>query len=153
MARSRAATETRRLIMSVGSKVLDGSPASGVLSRAARGVRQLASSSLLQKSGLSVLDQAVVSGTSFATSVLLGRYASQSELGVYYLALSVVYFARGVQEQIVSAPYMIYCSRKDRTALAEYAGSSLIHQCIVMAATALLLVSALLAGLLPHGVE
>ena len=46
-----------------------------------------------------VLDQAVVSGTSFATSVLLGRFASQQELGVYYLALSVVYFARGVQEQ------------------------------------------------------
>src|SRR5436190_23162028 len=103
-----------------------------LLKRAARGPRELMASSLLQKSGLSVLDQAVVSGTSFATSVLLGRCASQGELGVYYLALSAVYFARGVQEQLVSAPYMIYCSRKEGRALAEYAGSTLIHQCRVM---------------------
>jgi hypothetical protein len=98
--------------MSVGGDVAQEAPAVGALSWAARGLRQLTSNPLLQNSGLSVLDQAVVSGTSFATSVLLGRFASQEELGVYYLALSVVYFTRGVQEQVVSAPYMIYCSRR-----------------------------------------
>src|SRR5207244_2970301 len=98
-------------LMSVSSDIPCQSAAVGLFGRAARGMRLMARSSLLQKSGLSVLDQAVVSGTSFATSVLLGRCASQEDLGVYYLALSVVFFARGVQEQLVSAPYMIYCSR------------------------------------------
>src|SRR5262245_49170720 len=95
------------------------------------GVRAFTGSSLVRKSGLSVVDQAVVSGTNFATSVLLGRFALQEELGVYYLALSIIYFARGIQEQIVSAPYMIYCGRKEGRELAEYAGSSLVHQFVV----------------------
>jgi O-antigen/teichoic acid export membrane protein len=119
----------------------------------ARWLGQAAASPLLQKSGLSVFDQAVVSGTSFATSVLLARCVSQEELGVYYLALSVYYFTRGVQEQVVSAPYMIYCSRKSEAERAEYAGSALLHQCAVMLATAAALIVALAAGLAPSGVE
>ncbi len=123
-----------------------------VLGSVARGTRDFAGSSLVQKSGLSVVDQAVVSGTNFATSVLLARFAVQEELGVYYLALSVIYFARGIQEQLVSAPYMIYCSRKHGRELAEYAGSSLVHQILVMAVTAGVLLLALASGALPHHV-
>ena len=139
--------------MSVSGEIARQAPAAGGLNRFARGLQQLVTSPLLQKSGLSVLDQGVVSGTSFATSVLLGRFTSQKELGVYYLALSVVYFARGVQEQLVSAPYMIYCSRRQGSALSEYAGSALAHQCVVMLATATALIVALAAGVLPGGVE
>jgi O-antigen/teichoic acid export membrane protein len=115
----------------------------------ARWLRQIAASPLLHRSGLSVFDQAVVSGTSFATSVLLGRMVSLDELGVYYLALSIVYFARGIQEQLVCAPYMIYCSRKQGDAQALYAGSALLHQCGIMAVTAAILAAALALGLLP----
>ncbi len=119
----------------------------------ARWLRNLAGSSLLKKSTLSVLDQGVVSGTSFATSVLLGRMVSQEELGIYYLALSVFYFARGIQEQVVSAPYMIYCGRKQGPELALYAGSTLLHQCIVMLVTVVALLMALAAGALSSGVQ
>ncbi len=63
-----------------------------------------------------------------------------------------MYFARGVQEQLVSAPYMIYCGRREGPALAEYAGSALVHQCAVMLATALSLIVALGIGVLPNGV-
>src|SRR3954462_6312821 len=125
------------------------SHAARVLGSVARGTRDFAGSSLVKKSGLSVIDQAVVSGTNFATSVLLARFAVQEDLGVYYLALSVIYFARGVQEQLVSAPYMIYCGRKEGRELAEYAGSALVHQCVMMAATAGLLLVALAAGVFP----
>jgi O-antigen/teichoic acid export membrane protein len=138
--------------MSVGGDVVREPHAVGLLSRLARAISPVVTSPLLQKSGLSVLDQGVVSGTNFATSVLLGRFTSQEELGVYYLALSVVYFTRGVQEQLVSAPYMIYCSRRQGAALAEYAGSALVHQCVVMLATAIVLIAALLLGVLPSGV-
>jgi len=93
----------------------------------------------------------VVSGTSFATSVVLARCVSREELGGYYLALSVFYFVRGIQEQLVSAPYMIYCGRKSSEELREYAGSALLHQCVLMLATALLLVAAMMCGLAPSG--
>jgi O-antigen/teichoic acid export membrane protein len=125
------------------------SRAVSVLGGVAHGLRAFAGSSLVKKSSLSVVDQAVVSATNFATSVILGRFAMQEELGVYYLALSVIYFARGIQEQLVSAPYMIYCSRKQGRELAEYAGSALVHQCAVMALTAAVLLAALATGLLP----
>jgi len=115
----------------------------------ARGMRAFAGSSLVKKGSLSVVDQAVVSGTNFATSVILGRFAVQEELGVYYLALSVIYFSRGIQEQLVSAPYMIYCGRKQGRELAEYAGSALVHQCAVMAITAIVLLAAVASGVLP----
>src|SRR5205809_7739217 len=87
----------------------------------ARRLRLLIAGSLLHKSGLAVLDQAVVSGTSFATSALLARSASRDELGVYYLALSVIYFARGIHEQLVSATYTIYCGRRRGECAADYA--------------------------------
>jgi O-antigen/teichoic acid export membrane protein len=125
----------------------------GLAGLAVRKVRQLVASPLLQKSGLSVFDQAVVSGTSFATSVLLARWASRDELGIYYLALSVVFFARGIQEQLVSAPYMIYCGRKTDAEQREYAGSALLHQCAIMLATAIVLIGVLVSGYAPQGVE
>ena len=125
----------------------------GLFGLAARRLRQAANSSLLQKSGLSVFDQAVVSGTSFVTSVLLARCVSREELGVYYLALSVYYFVRGIQEQVVSAPYMIYCSRRRDQELAEYAGSALLHQCGVVLVTATILIVAVASGLAPYAIE
>jgi O-antigen/teichoic acid export membrane protein len=104
-----------------------------------------AGDSLLHKSVLAVFDQAVVSGTSFLTSVILGRMCAREELGVYYLVLSIVFFVRGVQEQLVSAPYMIYSQRREGAALARYAGSSLAHLAILLTVTsgALLLLAAL----------
>ncbi len=138
--------------MSTTSTIPDLAPAPaapGWPARLARGLSGIANSSLLQKSSLSVFDQAVVSGTSFATSVLLARSAPREELGIYYLALGVVFFARGIQEQVVSAPYMIYCSRKQGAALDEYAGSALIHQMGMMLLTATLVAIALLCGLAP----
>jgi O-antigen/teichoic acid export membrane protein len=103
----------------------------------------------LQKSALSVFDQAVVSGTSFVTAVILARNCPREELGIYYLALSLVFFVRGIQEQLVSAPYMIYCGRKQGDALAEYAGSSLLHQCVLLAVGSAVLALALATGLTP----
>jgi len=87
---------------------------------------------VLRKGMLSVFDQAVVSGTSFITSVLIGRLCSPNDLGVYYLALSVVLFLRGIQEQIISAPYAVYCHRHKGASLSAYTGSTLVHQFVLM---------------------
>ena len=66
----------------------------------------------MRQGTLSLVDQAVVSATAFATSVTVGRLCSKQDLGVFCLALTIVYLARAIQDQIVSAPYMIYCHRR-----------------------------------------
>lgn len=99
----------------------------------------------LQKSAISVFDQAVVSGTAFVTTILLGT-GGKWELGLYYLAWSLVGFTRGIQEQIVIAPYMIYWSRQEADRLPRYAGSALFHQAIY-----LFLCAATLAGVVASG--
>jgi O-antigen/teichoic acid export membrane protein len=103
----------------------------GLVSRAIALARRIAGSKLLQSSGLSIIDQALVSGTSFVTSVILGRCAGREDLGIYYLALSIILFVRGLQEQLVSAPYMIYCGRQSKEDQPRYAASALVHQCIL----------------------
>lgn len=102
-----------------------------------------------QKSVLSIFDQAVVSGTSFVTSVIVGRTCGTTELGAYYLALSVVFFVRGIQEQLVFAPYMIYCGRRHGDEAAHYAGSSLVHQLVVSGLAALVMLGIGISGLAP----
>jgi O-antigen/teichoic acid export membrane protein len=86
---------------------------------------------------LALLDQAVVSGTSFATSVSVGRAAGADELGAYALGFTLVVLVGGVQESLVSIPYTVRGARLIHAARSRYAGSSLL--------AALLL--ALLAGL------
>jgi O-antigen/teichoic acid export membrane protein len=81
----------------------------------------------LRQGLLSVFDQGIVSGTNFATSVLIGRLCSHAEMGLYALGLSIVYFARAIQEQVVSAPYTIYVNRKPESQRAAFAGSSTVH--------------------------
>ena len=74
-----------------------------------------------------LFNQGVVSVAGFATSVLIGRLAP-SELGVYYIGLSLVLFARGFQQQLVSTPYAIYLHRQQQENLPAYRGSCLVQQ-------------------------
>ena len=69
---------------------------------------------------LAVVDQGVVSGTSFLTSVIIGRLGSQEDLGVYSLSLSLVMLLRGVQGELVCSPYTVYCNRHEGAALPSY---------------------------------
>lgn len=82
---------------------------------------------LASKGLLSVFDQAIVSGTSFVTVVIIGRMTSPDELGLYYLTLSIVLVMLGIQEQLITAPYTVYFRRRHGTELALYAGSTWIH--------------------------
>jgi O-antigen/teichoic acid export membrane protein len=87
----------------------------------------------IRKGVASVIDQALVSGTSFGTCVIIGRTCTREELGVYALGLSVVLFIRGVQGELVCSPYMVFGNRRDGQALAAYTGSTLVHYLIVTA--------------------
>ena len=90
----------------------------------------------VQKGTLSLIDQGVVSGTSFVTTVIIGRMCGPGSLGVYSLAFTFTALTACVQEALISLPYVVYGNRlrgKDR---AECAGSSLIH-CAALAALAI----------------
>jgi O-antigen/teichoic acid export membrane protein len=80
---------------------------------------------------LSIIDQAVYSGTSFATAVLIGRATSPDQLGIYYLMISIILAISGVQEQLVAAPYVVYSKRRQGRELAEYAGSMWAHNLVI----------------------
>lgn len=95
--------------------------------------QQLSKPSLLQRllihqdALVCLFNQGVVSVAGFATSVLIGRHAP-SELGVYYIGLSLVLFARGFQQQLVSTPYSIYLHRQLEEDMPAYRGSCLVQQ-------------------------
>src|SRR3954470_24684248 len=67
---------------------------------------------LASRGFLSILDQAIYSGTSFVTAILIGRATSPDQLGLYYVVLSIILVLAGAQEQIVSAPYLVYSKRR-----------------------------------------
>ncbi|NNJ24549.1 lipopolysaccharide biosynthesis protein [Alienimonas chondri] len=89
------------------------------------------------RAALSIGDQAIVSATNFVTSVLIGRAAGKEALGVYLLGITLILFVRGVQEQIVYGPYLVFCHKRKGTRLARYAGSVLAHEGLWLLATAL----------------
>ncbi len=110
--------------------------------RLRRTVVGVVSDPMARQGALSLVDQAVFSATSFATSVIIGRLGLRAELGLYALALSIVLLLRSVQDQIVSIPYRVYCHRRRGRSLAAYTGSILVHQAVLSAAAVLVLVLA-----------
>src|SRR5581483_6028917 len=56
------------------------------------------------KHALALMDQAVVSGTSFLTTVLIGRWCGASELGVYALGFSLLVSWGCVHQSLIALP-------------------------------------------------
>lgn len=112
-------------------------------------LHSLVGSHLLRHSALAVIDQAIVSGTSFVTSVLLARHSTREQVGSYYLALSVLLLARGIQEQVICAPYMVYCHKRPPAEAGRYAASALLHHALFSWPLFLLVVLAAFSGLGP----
>src|SRR5438067_4849932 len=115
-----------------------GRPAAGAVARLLGGAAG--------KDTLAVLDQAVVSGTSFLTTILLWRWCGPGELGVYSLGFTLLVTWGCVQESLIALPYTIYRHRPVLGTPEEYAGSVLVHQGL-LSILALLVLAAGGAGL------
>jgi O-antigen/teichoic acid export membrane protein len=72
-------------------------------------------------------DQAVVSGASFATVLLLGRFVPQASLGIYHLSIGLFFFLQSLSEQLVHLPYLIRQSRLPDSRIKPLNGSVLVH--------------------------
>lgn len=75
---------------------------------------------------LSLLDQGVVSGASFATTLLLGRLAGFEQLGLYMLGFSMTVLALAVHDALVAAPYIAWSNRLRGARARRYAGATLL---------------------------
>lgn len=80
-----------------------------------------------------VFDQCIVSATSFLTTVAVGRAGSREELGRYFLAFSILLFARNWQVQLVTDPYKVFWSRQPRSGRGSYLGSTLVQNSVFTA--------------------
>lgn len=97
-----------------------------------------------------LFDQGIVSVAGFATSVLIGNLVpaadAPAQLGVYYIGLAMVLFARGFQQQLVSTPYTIYHHRQTDSGMPAYRGSCLIQESGFLIITLLYLLLQILAA-------
>ena len=84
-----------------------------------------------------LINQGVVSVAGFVTCILINRQEPNGPavFGIFYIGLSLVLFARGFQQQLVSTPYTIYHHRQSDDELAGYRGSCLVQQFIFLAIT------------------
>ncbi len=87
---------------------------------------------------LALVDQFVVSGTSFLATVLIARYGDSRQLGLYAVAISVLVTLQAMQESLVMLPYMIRKHDPVGTA-AEHAGASLAASGILSATSVVVL--------------
>lgn len=102
------------------------------------------------KKWLQVLgDQVVVSGTSFLTSVIIGRAFGKSQLGLYILGYSIIIIILEIQNSFISSHYTIKSPRLKEGALFCYTGSVLVLLIGLIALSTICL--AAWAALIPRG--
>ena len=76
---------------------------------------------------LALVDQGVVSATSFLTLAIIAHNCTQADVGFFHLAWTIVSFVRTVQERTLGAPYLTFVHRIDQNPQ-TLLGSSLVHQ-------------------------
>lgn len=109
--------------------------APGLMARLVRNLMSTAS----RHGTLAVVDQAVVSGASFATTIVLGRFCGAEQLGIYALGIALLVVLGVLQESLIVSPYSVFSNRRSRPPSSAYLGSVLGFQLVVMTGGALLL--------------
>ncbi|NNJ24990.1 lipopolysaccharide biosynthesis protein [Alienimonas chondri] len=109
-------------------------PAAGVRGAVRSAWRRSASDPVL-----AVLDQGLVSGTRFVTTVAVGRAAGEEELGLYSLAMAGLILAGVAQEAVVTKPYTVL---REGEVDSDYAGSALLHHAALGGGLAVALLAA-----------
>lgn len=97
-------------------------------------VRARIESSDILASVCAVANQAMISGTSFVTAVAVGRCCGAKTLGLYTLIVAAIAILVGIQDQLITAPYVMFHHRR-RGHAATYQGSVLLHQLMMILIT------------------
>jgi O-antigen/teichoic acid export membrane protein len=80
---------------------------------------------------LALGDQGVVSATNFATGLIIGRFCSKEELGLYMLGWTLVIIATEISAALITTPYTVFSPALGQLHLRRYRASMLAHQCIL----------------------
>lgn len=80
---------------------------------------------------LTIADQGVVSAANFAATIIVGRFCSKEELGIYALGFTLVLLAQNTQQSLVTSAYMVFSPKMDRDARHAYTGSMVIHHAVI----------------------
>jgi len=100
---------------------------------------------------LAVTDQAIVSGASFLTTILIARWTFPSELGLYSIGISLLISSLAIQESLISLPYTIQQGQPIGTR-AEHAGSALAL-CGLMSALGIVVLTSTALGLTAGNID
>lgn len=116
----------------------------------ARGVWNYALTLLTREHILSLIDQALVSGTSFLTTLLIARFSSAGALGVYAVGISLLVSLQAFQDSLILQPYTIR-QHSPELRPADHAGASLIFSAFMSTGSALVLAMAAAGALAWRG--
>lgn len=85
----------------------------------------------MQSEFMGLIDQGIVSGTRFFTTVLIGRFCDAGELGVFTLAFSLMLAALSAQDSVVLGPFVVYCNRMKGVRRTAYAGNVAVQAALL----------------------
>lgn len=91
------------------------------------------------RASLALVDQAVVSGTNFATSIIIARFCDKAQLGLYLLAWSTIFIVNEVLSAVITTPYVVISPTLNSQRQAGYRGSALLHQVLLSLVAVLVL--------------
>ena len=109
---------------------------------------------LMRQGGTALADQVVVSGTTFATCILVGRACSPEQFGLFMLAFSFALILGGLMISLITAPYIVRRPHLEPRLLPRYDGDTLLYLVALCGLAALGLVvasGAAAAGFGPAG--
>ena len=84
---------------------------------------------------ISILDQAVTSGTRFLTSIVVSRACGVEQFGYYVLVFTILIHTELVIKSLVSSPFTVFANRFRGGRLARYTANTLI-QLVTLASAA-----------------
>ncbi len=82
---------------------------------------------------LTIIDQGVFSLTNFLTGIIVGRFTTKEEFGLFLLGYTTIYLALDIQGAFITTPYTIYFPQYNPKQRQTYTGSTLIHQILFSA--------------------
>ena len=94
---------------------------------------------------VALVDQAVLSGTSFLPHLFLGRFCVKAEYGAYVVAFGAMLLVNRVQAALVSGPLMVLGAQVEEDDFGPYV-SALLYAQVVLALAASAVVLAVAAG-------
>ena len=99
----------------------------------------------LAKSGYSILDQGLISGTMFLLNIALARWLTPDEYGTFAIAFSVFLFLSGFQNAIILEPMSVIGPSRYKDQFQQYIWSNLLlHGVFSFGTICILAISALL---------